>query len=227
MLVHGRRMAFCNNAAVHSRRRHLVHRLLHESTASTAGRPTWSRTPAPDGSCAATPDGSLEVVLDGLRFANGVALSADESYVAVAETAGRTVVRRWLTGPRAGERDLPRRRPARLPRQHQPRQRRAGLGHHRLPDRPGARAADARAQAAATARLAAARAPPTQGRSAPSGCWRFDDARPGRARLLADADGYHMVTGVREHQGRVWLGSLEEPAVAVFDAPVSKERVDG
>ena len=42
--------------------------------------------------------------------------------------------------------------------------------------------------------------------------------------LLADADGYHMVTGVREHEGRVWLGSLEEPAVAVFDAPVSKGK---
>ena len=26
-----------------------------------------------------------------------------------------------------------------------------------------------------------------------------------------------MVTGVREHHGRLWLGSLEEPAVAVVD----------
>ena len=30
-------------------------------------------------------------------------------------------------------------------------------------------------------------------------------------------DGYHMVTGVREHDGRVWLGSLHEPAIAVVD----------
>jgi YD repeat-containing protein len=29
-------------------------------------------------------------------------------------------------------------------------------------------------------------------------------------------DRYHMVTGVREHDGRVWIGSLEEPAVAVL-----------
>jgi hypothetical protein len=28
---------------------------------------------------------------------------------------------------------------------------------------------------------------------------------------------YHVVTGVREHDGRVWMGSLEEPAVAVVD----------
>ncbi len=31
---------------------------------------------------------------------------------------------------------------------------------------------------------------------------------------------YHMVTGVREHDGRVWMGSLHEPAIAVYD-PVS------
>jgi hypothetical protein len=28
---------------------------------------------------------------------------------------------------------------------------------------------------------------------------------------------YHMVTGVREHDGKLWLGSLEEPAIAVVD----------
>jgi len=27
---------------------------------------------------------------------------------------------------------------------------------------------------------------------------------------------YHMVTGVREHDGRIWMGSLHEPAVAVY-----------
>ena len=51
-------------------------------------------------------DGTVEVVLDGLAFANGVALSAEEDFVCVAETGGRTVVRRWLTGDRAGMRDL-------------------------------------------------------------------------------------------------------------------------
>jgi sugar lactone lactonase YvrE len=29
---------------------------------------------------------------------------------------------------------------------------------------------------------------------------------------------YHMVTGVREHDGRVWMGSLHEPAVAVYQS---------
>jgi streptogramin lyase len=40
-------------------------------------------------------------------------------------------------------------------------------------------------------------------------------------RLVHDVDidhtGYHMVTGVREHDGKVWMGSLHEPSVAVHD----------
>jgi hypothetical protein len=32
--------------------------------------------------------------------------------------------------------------------------------------------------------------------------------------LEGDGSAYHMVTGVREHDGQVWLGSLVEPAVA-------------
>jgi hypothetical protein len=28
---------------------------------------------------------------------------------------------------------------------------------------------------------------------------------------------FHMVTGVREHEGRVWMGSLHESAVAVLE----------
>ncbi|MBI4941605.1 MAG: SMP-30/gluconolactonase/LRE family protein, partial [Actinobacteria bacterium] len=32
----------------------------------------------------------------------------------------------------------------------------------------------------------------------------------------AHGDTFHMVTGVREHDGRVWLGSLHEPAVALL-----------
>ncbi len=35
--------------------------------------------------------------------------------------------------------------------------------------------------------------------------------------LDIDHAGFHMVTGVREHEGRVWMGSLHEPSVAVHD----------
>lgn len=52
------------------------------------------------------PDGSVEVLLDGLSFANGVALAPDESFVLVAETGAYRVTRAWLTGPRAGGSDV-------------------------------------------------------------------------------------------------------------------------
>ncbi len=48
-------------------------------------------------------DGTLTVLLDGLAFANGVALALDDSFVVVAETAGYSLTRRWLTGGRAGD----------------------------------------------------------------------------------------------------------------------------
>jgi hypothetical protein len=32
-----------------------------------------------------------------------------------------------------------------------------------------------------------------------------------------DASEFHVVTGVREHHGRVWLGTLVDPAIAWFD----------
>jgi sugar lactone lactonase YvrE len=158
--------------------------------------------------------GEVEVVLEGLAFANGVALAADESYVAVAETAGRTVVRRWLTGTRTGERDL--------------------LADD-LPGYPDniARGSDGLIWVSIASprdplverlqrgpmplRRAVTRIPmwmqPQPKRTVRA--MAFDD--DGRVVHDVDlpADGYHMVTGVREHDGRLWLGSLHEPAVAV------------
>lgn len=159
-------------------------------------------------------DGVPEVVVDGLAFANGVALAADESYVAVAETGARTVVRWWITGPRAGTRDL------------------------LVADLPGypdniARGSDgliwvtiASPTDPVVERLQRAPMPlrkvvtkipeaiqPKPKRTVrvqaydDSGSLVHDVERPGTA--------YHMVTGVREHEGRVWFGSLHEPAIAV------------
>lgn len=51
-------------------------------------------------------DGSTHVLLDGLQFANGVALAPDESFVLVDETTAYRIARLWLTGPKAGQRDL-------------------------------------------------------------------------------------------------------------------------
>jgi sugar lactone lactonase YvrE len=161
-------------------------------------------------------DGEPQVVLDGLAFANGVALSRDESYVAVAETAARTVVRHWLGGERAGTRD------------------------HLVRDLPGypdniARGSDGLIWVT----LASPRDPvverlqssppwlrrqvtriPDRLQPAPKRTVRvqaYDDAGTLVHDVDVDTPDYHMVTGVREHEGRVWMGSLHEPAVAVHD----------
>ncbi|MEU8817527.1 SMP-30/gluconolactonase/LRE family protein [Actinoplanes sp. NPDC048796] len=44
------------------------------------------------------PGGAVTTVLDGLKFANGLVLAPDESYLLVAETAGYRVQRHWRDG---------------------------------------------------------------------------------------------------------------------------------
>ena len=213
--VDGQRMEFCNNAAVHSggdiffsdsSRVHGIDRWKAEMVEDTRSGRLLRRLPG----------GAVDVLLEGLRFANGVALAADESFVVVAETAGRNVVRRWLTGPRAGETDM------------------FVTGLPGYPDNIS-RGSDGLIWVAIASphdpvveRLT--RSPMAVRRLA----WRLPETvqpRPKRtARVMAfddggalvhdrtlDATGFHMVTGVRECDGRVWLGSLVEPAVAVFD----------
>ena len=50
--------------------------------------------------------GETRVVLEGLQFANGVAVARDGSFVLVAETGAYRVQRVWLDGPDAGKVDM-------------------------------------------------------------------------------------------------------------------------
>jgi sugar lactone lactonase YvrE len=47
-------------------------------------------------------DGTLTRLMDGLRFANGLALARDGESLIVVETAGRRMLRLWLAGDRVG-----------------------------------------------------------------------------------------------------------------------------
>ncbi len=47
-----------------------------------------------------------EVLLDGLQFANGIALSQNEDFVLVTETGNYRIVRYWLKGDKAGTHDI-------------------------------------------------------------------------------------------------------------------------
>jgi sugar lactone lactonase YvrE len=47
--------------------------------------------------------GNTKMLLDGLNFANGVAVSHDQRAVLVDETGSYRVIRFWLAGPQKGE----------------------------------------------------------------------------------------------------------------------------
>jgi sugar lactone lactonase YvrE len=166
------------------------------------------------------PNGAVEVVLDGLQFANGVALAADGSFVAVAETGAYRVSRLWLSGPKAGQRDL--------------------LVDN-LPGFPDnlSTGSDGRIWVAlpsprdpvldwAHARPPAVRklvwALPDRLQPGPKHT-AWVQAVDGTGAVVADlqtiGEQYRMVTGVREHAGRLYLGSLTERAIAVTTLDVA------
>lgn len=215
--IDGKRMRFCNNAAIAADGTiwfsdSSLHYGIHEWKDDFVQHTRTGRL------CRRDLDGTVTVLIDDLAFANGVALSRDEQFVAVAETGARTVVRWWIAGPRAGERDF-------LVRD--------------LPGYPDniARGSDGliwvtiaspkdplveRLQTAPMALRKLVTQIPEKLQPKPKRTIRvqaFDDA----GTLVHDIDlsdqGFHMVTGVREHAGRVWMGSLHEPAVAVLDLP--------
>lgn len=213
--VAGRPMLLCDNAAVgsdgsiyfsdSSQRFGLAHWMADLMEHSGTGR-LLRRDPT----------GAVEVLAEGLQFANGVALAADESFVAVAETGAYRVTRCWLSGPRAGERDV--------------------LVDN-LPGFPD------NLSTGAAGRLWIALASPRNplldwAHARPPGLRRAMWALPDRLRprpvptawaLAVDATGavvrdlqtdgtaIHLVTGVREHDGRLYLGSLVGGAVAEVD----------
>ncbi|MGG5260732.1 SMP-30/gluconolactonase/LRE family protein [Phycicoccus avicenniae] len=165
-------------------------------------------------------DGEVTTVLDGLAFANGVALLPGEHGVLVAETGTCRIRRVSLRGNEAGPtttwvEDLPGHPdnialgsdglvwvtvaspndPVLALLRRSPRQVRAVV--RRLPDR-------VKPEPRRTARVLA-----------------LDDEGAVVHDLDFDASGWRVATGVREHDGRVWLGSLLEPAIAVGRVPGS------
>ncbi len=213
--VDGVRMVFCNNAAI------ARDGTVWFSDSSTVHDLSSWRSDIAEATCTGRLlrldlDGTVTIVLNGLDFANGVALAADESYVAVAESGACTVVRHWLTGDRAGTRE-----PI-------------------VPELPGypdniSRGSDGLVWVTiASPRLALAerirRGPHWLRRSATKVPMRlqpqparsvrvqaYDDAGTLVHDLALSADDYSFVTGVREQEGRVWLGSLHQPAIAFVD----------
>ena len=213
--VAGRPMLFCNNAAVtrdgtiwfsdSSTRFGIAHwkaeMLEHSGTGRLLRR---------------DPSGQVEVVLEGLEFANGVALAPDESCVVVAETGASRLTRLHLSGPRAGHAELLVDLPA-YPDN-------ASTGTDGLlwvalpsPRDPllGRLAARPRLRKAAWALPVSLQ--PKEKRIVWVAAYTFD------GELVHDLQGTHrdfwMSVGVREHQGVVHIGSLAAASVASFELP--------
>lgn len=215
--VDGVRMRFCNNAAV------LDDGSIWFTDSSTVwGIEEWKSDLIEDtctGRLLRLEQGSREpeMILDGLSFANGVAAAPDGSFVVVAETGQRRLRRQHVTGPLAGTNDvfvddLPC-HPDNI-----------SLGSDGLIWVSYASPKDPALTLLQTAapsfvRGLVRRAPeglkPTPKRTARVAAFDLDGTLV--RDISADAQEWHMVTGVREHAGRVWLGSLVEPAVACFD----------
>ncbi|MBT8100484.1 MAG: SMP-30/gluconolactonase/LRE family protein [Gammaproteobacteria bacterium] len=50
--------------------------------------------------------GKASIIVDGLNFANGIAISDDQKYLLIAETASYRILKHWLAGPNAGSTEI-------------------------------------------------------------------------------------------------------------------------
>ena len=162
-----------------------------------------------------TPDGVVTELLGGLEFANGVALAADGSYVAVAETGACRLQRVWLTGERAGRSEV------------------FVDGLSGYPDNI-ALGSDGLVWVALpsprTPMLTAVQRMPAPVRRAVSRIPERMQPRPRRTvsvvvlddggrvvrELRGEIDGFTVLTGVREFRGTLWMGSLTGGSVATL-----------
>lgn len=164
------------------------------------------------------PDGRVEILLGGLAFANGVALSGDESSVLIAETGAYRIRRLWLTGPAAGQCEV---LVSNLP---------------GFPDNLST-GADGRTWVALASRrnrlldlllplpgflrllvwALPERLQPAASRIALVAA--VDDTGEVVTCLHGDGTAFHYVTGMREHNGYLYLGSLADSAVARIPLP--------
>src|SRR5665811_140866 len=168
-----------------------------------------------------TSGGELDVLADGLAFANGVALAADESFVVFAETASYSLRRCWLTGERQGTVEP------------------FGSYLPGFPDNistgddqniwvaiasPRDKALDLLLPRAAFLRKLVWSLP-QRFQPQPKSLIQLQ-AFNTEGDLVYAIDGEHArfgkATGVRQHGHRVWLGSFEQETIAVIDYPAPR-----
>ena len=213
-LVAGTRMAFCNNAGVQA-----DGTVWFSDSSLTWGIDNWRGDLLEHGSTGRLlrldADGSVSVVVEDLAFANGVACPPDGEWVIVAETAGYTLRRfdpataelRTIVDSLPGFPDN------------------ISLGTDGLiwvalasPREP---ILDKLLPKAPVLRKLVHATPEFMQPKAADTVWV--QAYTPEGHLVHDFQGRHprisMITGVREHHGTVWLGSLSSKTVASFRLP--------
>lgn len=159
-----------------------------------------------------TTDGRVETLLDGVQFANGVAMAADGRSVYLAETGMYRILQVRLSGDRQGEVDVFVQMPA-------------------FPDNLSLGPSGTLWCAAASDRLKAMDALADRRPGLRKAVWALPDAlQPAPSKLalvfgyndrgrlthnlqLHDDERFIVATGAREHDGHLYVGSLVSPAV--------------
>jgi len=213
--VAGQPLMFCNNADV------AADGTIYFSNSSTrhgfenSSRETMENIPT--GSLFRRhPGGPIDTLLNGLHFANGVCLSPDESFVLVAETAAARIMKYHLTGDKVGQSEV---------------------FVDQLPGLPDnlSRGSDGLIWVAMVTALSKdlqrvqacplwlrkmiARLPDFMVPALPPFLRVRAYASDGTCRFDYEGEGrdFDMATGVREKDGRIYLGSIKESAIAVFE----------
>ena len=157
----------------------------------------------------------VRLVKDGLYFANGVALSRDESFLVVAETSMYRLLRVWLRGPRAGQTEVFVENLPGFPDNISSTGR--GVFWVALPA-PRNAALDTLAPHPWARRVVARLPERLQPQPQRYGFVLAIDEDGNVVENLQDPSGrLAELTGAREHDGRLYIGSLTETAVAVVD----------
>lgn len=159
-----------------------------------------------------TPDGAATVLLDGLCFANGVVWLAEENAVLVAATGTRTITKIDLASGVSTPFATVDGHPDNL-----------SLGSDgriwvAVPSYTNPTLAQVHRLPTALRKLVSALPASLQPQA--QKCCRvqvFNLDGSVHATHDGDTDVYHMVTGVREQDGRVAMGSIEQNAIALFD----------
>jgi sugar lactone lactonase YvrE len=166
--------------------------------------------------------GTPEVVLEGLQFANGLAASADESFLVIAETGACRLTRHRLTGPEAGRgepfvEDLPG-MPDNIWRAGPDGPLWVALAGPRVPPLELLhRAPDGVRHTAARIAVHAPYRP-----TGMIGAVAVDDEGHVVHHLAARGSSFRMVTSACEAAGHLVLGSLRERGVALCEPPAPK-----